>query len=351
MLRTLNSFGVISYLLIFSHIFSVNAAPNDLVAIPGNVDWGNVEPVETTPVYSESVQFTVTDTFLSTPGIMRRDPSDVIFFEGKYYVFYTKIPEGNPGYPGGWTGTVWYASSEDGKNWKEEGLAVDAGSKEDWDGAGAYTPNVLMHDDHFYLAYTAMPFPYVEKFTQASIGMAIAKSPKGPWKKLQNNPIISPGNCLESPDGFLTDDASFVVQDNKILLYYKGYPYWKNENDNKVRAGGNTYTMVASAEKPEGPYTKYPLPLHRGHEVVVWKDQEGITSLGIAFGEHILYRSSEGFNFRALHPLILNKDNFKIKAAGIFRQDFGKAKEFQKPVWGVCMSSDQGLARFEFCWP
>ena len=350
MYKTKHRILLIYWLILFSYS-ATYAQSEKLEHLHGNADWKKVEPAETSPLYAEPVQFFVTDTFLSSPGIMRRDPSDVIYHAGRYYVWYTKIPEGNPGYPGGWTGTVWCASSTDGQNWQEEGEAVGAGTENDWDGAGAYTPNILMFEDKFYLAYTAMSYPFSRKYGQASIGLAVANSPKGPWEKLNNNPVISPGKCLQSPDGFLTDDAVFVVENNKIRLYYKGYPRWQNENGETVRAGGNTYLMMAGAETPAGPYTKHPLPLHRGHEVVVWKDELGIGSFGIGWGKFLYYFAPNGLNFNSLHPLELKEENFRIKAAGVYRQDFENNRQLTKPEWGICMAPGQGLARFEIKWP
>jgi len=42
-----------------------------------------------------------------------------------------------PYYPGGWCGSVWYATSEDGRIWEEKGVAIDYGAKNAWDGNGA----------------------------------------------------------------------------------------------------------------------------------------------------------------------------------------------------------------------
>jgi len=39
--------------------------------------------------------------------------------------------------PGGWCGSVWYATSEDGRIWEEKGVAIDHGAKNVWDGNGA----------------------------------------------------------------------------------------------------------------------------------------------------------------------------------------------------------------------
>ena len=137
-----------------------------------------------------------------------------------------------------------------------------------WDSAGVYTPNILSHEGKYYLAYTAMRAPYDKNHGQASIGMAVSDSPDDPWQKLANNPVIKPGTEKDAPDGFLTDDAVFVLRGGKIWLYYKGTPDI-GEPGKPLRARGNTFLLVATATNPEGPYTKVPQILHRGHEAAV----------------------------------------------------------------------------------
>jgi hypothetical protein len=330
-------------------------AQNDFLIMgnPKNMDWSNVEPVETTATKGNNpVQFEVTDTFLSSTEYMRRDPSDIIRVNNKYYIWYTKIHKDKPHYPGGWSGSVWYATSEDGHTWEEKGVAIDHSPQNSWDGHGVYTPNIMKYQEKFYLVYTAMPSPFDRKYSQASIGIAVSDSPDGPWVKSENNPIISPGSSLSEADGFLVDDAVFVLNHDKIYIYYKGYPKWIDQEGNNVRASGNTYLMVTKAENPEGPYVKHPLPLFRGHEAVVWKEKDGIGSFSIAWGANKYYKSGKGLLFHdASYSLLLNETNFKIQAAGIFREDFVNEENISRPKWGICMGPNNGLARFDIKWP
>ena len=55
---------------------------------------------------------------------MRRDPSDVIKVGDLYYVWYSKGAI-SPGYDA----TVWYATSKDGHEWTEKGMAPDKGAQ------------------------------------------------------------------------------------------------------------------------------------------------------------------------------------------------------------------------------
>ncbi len=67
----------------------------------------------------------VGESFLADKGIKRRDPSDVIRVDDVYYVWYTKMTKDTPGFLGGWGGTIWYATSQDGKTWKDQAQALD----------------------------------------------------------------------------------------------------------------------------------------------------------------------------------------------------------------------------------
>ena len=70
---------------------------------------------------------------------MRRDPSDVIKVGDLYYVWYSKGTI-SPGYDA----TVWYATSIDGHDWTEKGMALDKGVQGTWEGASVFTPNIMV---------------------------------------------------------------------------------------------------------------------------------------------------------------------------------------------------------------
>lgn len=110
-------------------------------------------------------------------GVMRRDPSDIIKVGDLYYIWYTKGDEFH-----GWNGTVWYAVSPDGWNWEERGEAVARGPGERWDSLGVFTPNILVANDRYWLFFDATPKGFGE-WTKTAIGLAVADHPDGPWTK------------------------------------------------------------------------------------------------------------------------------------------------------------------------
>jgi hypothetical protein len=83
--------------------------------------------------------------------VTRRDPSAVITVDGTYYVYYSRATGKTWGFGTGdpekrvfpWDQTeVWYATSADGREWKEEGLAVGRGPAGAFDDRSVFTPEV-----------------------------------------------------------------------------------------------------------------------------------------------------------------------------------------------------------------
>ncbi|MCP5116475.1 MAG: family 43 glycosylhydrolase, partial [bacterium] len=151
-----------------------------------------------------AVGFRYQDAIAHEPGVVRRDPSDVIRVGDRYYVWYTKVTRQDKDYPSGYNGSVWYASSPDGHRWEEQGLCVAPGPDDAWDGHGVFTPNILAFDGKYFLYYTAVPepfdVPWTAGITPTEIGVAISDSPDGPWEKYEANPVLQP--TLEKPEAF-----------------------------------------------------------------------------------------------------------------------------------------------------
>lgn len=184
-------------------------------------------PFETPQSMPPPEQFTYSDAIGPEAGITRRDPSDVIRVGGLYYVWYTKVRDTQEGYPSGYPGSIAFATSPDGLTWSEQGVCLEPGPDDAWDGHGVFTPNILVADNKYYLFYTAVPepfdVPYTKGVTPTAIGMATASRPEGPWDRLDSNPVLRP-EAEDSTyfDSFRVDDASLIVRDGKYWMYYKG---------------------------------------------------------------------------------------------------------------------------------
>jgi hypothetical protein len=119
-------------------------------------------------------------------GVMRRDPSDIIKVDDLYYLWYSKGKIG-PGYDA----TVWYATSPDGRNWTEKGMALAKGQPGSWEGESVFTPNILVAEGRYWLFYTGVSKKFGKKYNPDSkIGIAVSDSPNGPWERLATNPAL-----------------------------------------------------------------------------------------------------------------------------------------------------------------
>ncbi len=292
------------------------------------------------------------------PGVMRRDPSDIIKVADLYYVWYTRSNVAH-----GYDATVWYATSLDGHTWTEKGEALARGRKGTWDEQSVFTPNILKVKRKYYLFYTGAPKPFSNegnKVTETAIGVAIADSPDGPWQKLAANPVLRPSQkrwlWLNAPfDSMRVDDACLLVRDGKYWLYYKG----RRWNDTPA----HTEMGLAVAEQPEGPYVRFgPSRVDKerqgpvvkgGHEVLVWPVGHGVAAMvnigpeGIA---ETLQYAPDGLSFSRMMDL-----DEVPNAPGAYRPEaFTESGEGQMIEWGLHVGSAPGslpfLERFDCQW-
>ena len=275
-------------------------------------------------------------------GVCRRDPSDVIRVGSLYFVWYTKVRNetGVFRYPSGYSGTVWYAASEDGVTWSEQGQAIDKGGAGEFDENGLFTPGILAAGGRYYLFYTAVAAPMSAE-TPTAIGIAVAESPHGPWTKFSGNPVFRHTRDPALFDSFRVDDSSLIVRDGKYWLYYKGR-----------RAGhspAETKWGVAIAENATGPYVRHASnPVVRsGHEVLVWPHREGVAALIGPTGpeKNTIQYAPDGLRFDVVSRLI-----DPPKAPGGYRPDaFTNSRYARGMAWGISMvhGGDPYLVRFE----
>ena len=279
------------------------------------------------------------------PGIMRRDPSDIIKANGLYYVWYTR---GNVAH--GYDATVWYATSPDGHSWTEKGEVVPRGPRHSWDEQSAFTPNILVARGKYFLFYTGVPKPFVRggnQVTKSAIGMAVSDSPDGPWKKLLVNPVLRTSDDPKQFDSMRVDDACLIVRGDKYWLYYKGRPW--GHSPAETRLG------VAIAEKPEGPYVKHranPI-VGGGHEVLVWPLGPGVAAMinigpkGIA---KTLQYAPDGIAFSKLRDL----DAVPHAPAPYRPEAFTDSGAGGMIEWGIHIGEKEGclpfLERFDCHW-
>lgn len=272
----------------------------------------------------------------------RRDPSDIIKVGKKYYVWYTRMDK--PIRSGYW-GTIWYATSEDeGRTWQEQGMALNVGGKGTFDSHSVFTPNILAYKNKYYLYYTGVrptPGNPEGKFEGNStndftgIGVAVADSPDGPFKRATREPVIAHSEVSSDFDSYRVDDASVLVREGKIWLYYKGRCIEHGKEGPK-----RTQMGVAMAEKPEGPFQKHSKPLiEKGHEVLIWNHNGGVASL--ASLSKSIHWAEDGLDFNPL------QENLTVipMAPGLYRPHLENGNTANEiPGWGISMRQSKDEA-------
>lgn len=281
----------------------------------------------------------------------RRDNSDVIKIDGKYYIYYTKIIGRSAGY---W-GTIWVAVSTDkGHTWNELGEVLGTGNEGQWDSQAVFTPNILFEKGTYYLYYTGVhPTPTnakgefennsVNDFT--AIGLAKAVHPEGPFYRCCPKPILEVSSDKNQFDSYRVDDAVLLKRNGKYRLYYKGRKYSDGNS-----GPAHTKMGVAAADSPDGPFLKYennPL-LASSHEVFLWQQNAGVACL--ASLSSTFEFAPDGLDFVS-NPLSVAVDSKNIPhAAGAYRPDL-IGKKTNGLTWGISMvhnKNESYLLRWEW---
>ncbi|MFC7337689.1 glycoside hydrolase family 117 protein [Haloferula chungangensis] len=299
--------------------------------------------------------------FAYEEGVVRRDPSAIIKHEGKYYCWYTRSTGETQGFGGDvekekvfpWDRCdIWYATSEDGLTWKEQGMAVGRGEPGAYDDRSVFTTEIMVWEGKYYLCYQVVKSPYNIR-VQEKVALAWADSPDGPWTK-SSEPILSPATngvwkgeemnrfLVEKKgdfDSHKTHDPCIIPYKGKFYLYYKG-----EQMGEEITFGGRQIRHgVAIADKPEGPYVKSPYnPIsNSGHEICVWPYDGGIASLITTDGpeKNTVQWAPDGINFEirgvvpgAPHAIGINRtlDSEKAPLAAL---EWGLTHQYKTYNW------------------
>lgn len=268
--------------------------------------------------------------------VSRRDATKVIRENGKYYVWYTHRNTPTP--PKGadectdtipstdWDlSEIWYATSDDGFTWTEQGVAVPRPTKPNPGWRSVATPGVLKFKDKFYLYYQAFSEPSMTRGDYCPISVSYADSVDGPWTPANTEtvPTGKPGEW----DQYAVQDPNALVHDGKIYLYYKSafnrpHALW-------VAQG------LAVADNPLGPFTKHPLNpvMNSSHEIALFPFKKGVACLSIRDGqEHFTVQYAEDWvNFE-----IASITELMPVAAGPYVPDaFTDSGDGRGITWGI----------------
>jgi hypothetical protein len=234
-----------------------------------------VRPIRIPPELLAPTKTVVPTTgFDREPDMEQHDPSNVVAYEGRYYVWFTEHHKDTDGFRGC---RIKYATSSNGLHWRVEGVALERGEPGGPDAAGVLTPYVVSTGGTWYLFFLAVGPTFADPSSDTrGIWVAEADSPRGPWTKQLDQPILWPdaGSGDVAPwDELSCDDPNLIFRDRKWWLYYKGR-----------RKGGrpmDSWTGLAVADHIAGPYTKHPEnPLMPGHAASAWVHRHGVAAVG-----------------------------------------------------------------------
>lgn len=268
--------------------------------------------------------------------ISRRDPSKILRYKDKYYVWYTHRETATP--PQGadksndtipssdWDlAEIWYATSTDGFSWEEQGVAIKRPEKPLVGWRSVTTTDILEWEGKYYLYYQGFMEASGKRGDDCPVAVSYADSPDGPWTPY--NKIVIPNGAEGEWDQYSIHDPYPLVHHGKIYLYYKSD---FGEKPELVRMQG-----LAIAEHPLGPFTKHPLNpvITSGHETSLFPFKEGVAALVYKDGpEHNTIQYAEdwvNFEIASITELM------PYAAAPYVPDAFSNTKDGRGITWGL----------------
>ncbi|WP_165747871.1 glycoside hydrolase family protein [Cellulophaga sp. Z1A5H] len=244
---------------------------------------------------------------------------------GIYHMYASRWPKFLPFHPG-WmiASEIVHATSKTPEGpYKFQDVALGTRGAQFWDGRSSHNPKVVKYKDTYILYYMGSTHPFeevteenIDEFSLQSkwciagrwnkrIGMAISKSPDGPWERYDTPILAVKPNTFYS---YLTSNPSpLIKEDGSVVLLFKGRNYKDDGISNADMSIG-----VATASSFVGPYTVVrDTPLfsteHLGEieDPHIWSDTEGLHMVakdqrgkitGVA-GDGLLAHSKDGIQW------------------------------------------------------
>ena len=283
---------------------------------------------------ADLVRVTVTTTpiaaFAPRSGADRHDPSNVVRWHDRFWVYYTHNVDDHREV------TIHLGSSADGLRWEDLGPALAGGPPGAWDESGVIAPYVVIDRGVFHLYYTG--FRGGDLATR-ELGVATADSPRGPWTRHPGNPILRRAPQAADWDSGMLGDATVIPRDGRWWLYYKSRRH--GETNLQTRIG------VATADAPTGPFDRHPAnPLFPGHAFTVWPHAGGVAAVCGVVSPRLLW-GADGVHFESAGTLA-------TESTGLFTPD-GDDDAPLRHRWGIEVDPGEidgrparGLRRFDW---
>jgi hypothetical protein len=250
--------------------------------------------------------------------------------DGKYHLFYSRWPR-KLGHKAWVTHSeVAHAVSDSPFGaWQHRDVALPPRGTNFWDGSCTHNPTVLRIGAKFYLYYMGnygdgvvrQPLNWEHRNHQR-VGVAVADSPNGPWQRF-DKPIVNISTDTNASDALLTSNPSVAQRpDGGVLMIYKAVAMKR-----AAPFGGPVSHLVATADRPTGPFTKHPGEVFGAKGVMfaaedpfIWrgadrywavvKDNDGnFTKRGYSLA---LWESADGFNWKlSKHPFVANPSTIR----------------------------------------
>jgi len=249
------------------------------------------------------------------------DPSDIIFHDGLFYVWYSRNV-GDHTYI-----TTYYATSPDGVNWTLRGEALSPGCEGAWDESGNLAPYVAVADGRYYLFYTG--FCHGDLSTR-HLGCAVADTPDGPWQRFAGNPVLRHSDDPGAWDSDMVGDSNVIYRNGKWWLYFKG--------KQRTEGASQTHIGVATAHAITGLYEKYEEnPLFDGHAFSAWVHRDGVAAVRGQYWPEILW-SEDGVNF------VDTGGRMQNQSTGFYcPENFGDGVNWRGVDWGFDVAITGGV--------
>lgn len=237
--------------------------------------------------------------------------------DGRYYMFASRWPAGQ-GYSWALDSEVVLASCDNPVGpYQFEDVVLPKRGTRYWDGLMAHNPTIHRYKDTYLLYYTGTTYPdrkYHTAWANKRIGLATAKSVKGPWVR-RDEPILEP-RPGRWDNQITSNPAPCVLPDGKVILVYKSTRtgHWAKGFDFDLRLG------VALADHFEGPYnhaSQAPILTFPGtknsniEDAYIWRETDGFHLLCKIFdaGKEIIGEEGAG-----IHAVSADGINWKLAA-------------------------------------